>query len=73
MFTLKELEQKISKLRPKDLKEFRAWFGGFDAASWDSEFEKDAASGKLDAIADKAIEDYKKGHCRELWGNNFLC
>ena len=62
MTTIQEIETAISNLPPKKLEEFRAWYEEFDAAAWDRQFEKDAASGKLDEIAEKAIQDYKKGN-----------
>ena len=62
MTTIQEIETAVSNLPPKKLAEFRAWFEEFDAAAWDRQFEKDAASGKLGEIAEKAIQDYKKGN-----------
>ena len=43
----------------------RAWFAAFDAKAWDRQFEKDVASGRLDKIGQKALEDLKKGRCTE--------
>ena len=60
MTTIQEIETAISNLPPQKLVEFRAWFEEFDAAAWDRQIEKDAASGKLDEIAETAIQDYKK-------------
>lgn len=64
--TIRHIEQVIAKLPLKQLAVFRAWFHKFDARIWDQQFEKDVKEGKLDPIADKAIEDFKKGRCREL-------
>ena len=66
MTTIQEIETVVSSLPPKKLAEFRAWFEEFDAAAWDKQFEIDAASGKLNEIAEKGIRDYKKGNFREL-------
>ena len=66
MTTIQQIETAVSNLPPEELAKFRAWFEEFDAAAWDKQFEKDAASGKLDEIAEKAIEDYKKGNFKEL-------
>ena len=46
--------------------EFRGWFQKFDAARWDKQFEDDARSGKLDRLAHKAVQDFKKGNYKEL-------
>ena len=49
--TLHELEQTISKLPPAELLKFREWFLRFDGDRWDEQIEKDATSGKLEALA----------------------
>jgi hypothetical protein len=66
MSTAQEVEKAVSKLSPQELVRFRAWFEQFDAEVWDKQFEEDAASGKLDKIADRAIADYKAGKAKEL-------
>ena len=64
--TIRDIEALISKLPPKQLAAFRTWFHRFDARTWDRQFEQDVKTGKLDIVAEKAIEDYKKGRCEEL-------
>ncbi len=64
--TIRDIEQAIVKLSPKKLIVFRSWFHNFDARVWDKQFEKDVSAGKLDAIADKALEDFRKDRCKEL-------
>ena len=64
--TIRDIEQAIVKLSPKKLTAFRSWFHKFDARAWDKQFEKDVNSGKLEAIANKTVEDFKKGRCKEL-------
>ena len=64
--TLSDLEKAVSKLPPDDLARFRAWFEEFDAARFDQKIERDAKSGKLDHLADQAIDDLRKGRAREL-------
>jgi hypothetical protein len=64
--TVQEIEQAVAKLSKEELALFRAWFEQFDAAAWDKQFEEDVFAGKLDAIAQKAISDFKKGTCKEL-------
>lgn len=66
MSTIQEVEEAVRKLAPSELEAFRAWFAEFDAASWDEQFERDAAGGKLDAMADEAIRDHRQGRCNEL-------
>ncbi len=66
MSTVKEIEQAVSNLTTERLAEFRAWFAEFDANAWDAQIERDAAAGKLDALAEEALNDFKNGHCRAL-------
>lgn len=65
MNTIKQIEDAVRELPPKELKAFRAWFATFDAKAWDRQFEKDVAGGRLDKIGQKALEDLKKGRCTE--------
>ena len=39
----------------------------FDAQVWDKQFEADAESGKLDKIAEQALNDYRAGKAKELF------
>ena len=66
MSNLQEIEKKISELNPKELAQFRDWFEKFDAAAWDTQFEKDVSAGKLDKIAERAMADFNAGHCTDL-------
>lgn len=64
--TVEALEIAVQKLPPSDLAEFRRWFTEFDSARWDAQIEADANSGKLDALADEALAEYRSGKAREL-------
>lgn len=66
MAKIQEIEKAISNLTPEKLSQFRAWFEEFDAVTWDKQIEEDAKSGKLDAITEKAISDFKKGRFNTL-------
>jgi hypothetical protein len=63
MSTIHEIEDAIRKLPDNDLVALRAWFAEFDAAAWDRQFERDGAEGRLDALADEAVWDARKGRC----------
>ena len=67
MANVKELEKAISNLSAEEYKEFREWFETYEAQQWDKQFEEDVEAGKLDAFAQEAIQDYKKGNYSELW------
>jgi len=66
MASVRDIEREIAGLPADELAELRAWFAEFDATAWDKEFEEDARSGRLDAVAEKAIDDYRRGRCKEL-------
>lgn len=57
--TIEDIEKVVSKLPPNELARFRAWFEEFEAARFDRKIERDAASGKLDRLADEAVADYR--------------
>lgn len=56
---LKDLEQAVADLPPDDLARFRAWFEAFDAARFDDKIERDARAGRLDRLAEAAIDDLR--------------
>lgn len=66
MSTVHEIEDAIRKLADDDLAALRAWFAEFDADSWDRQFERDVAEGRLDALADEALRDAREGRCTDL-------
>ena len=66
MSTITEIEQAVQKLAPQELAKFREWFAQFDAAQWDLQIERDVAAGRLDALADEALDDARQGRCRDL-------
>jgi hypothetical protein len=66
MSTIAGIEQAVRQLPAEDLAAFRAWFAEFDADIWDRQFEADVAAGRLDALAEEAIEDLRQGRCTDL-------
>jgi hypothetical protein len=64
--TIQEIEDAIRQLSCEDLAAFRAWFAEFDAGLWDRQMEKDISAGRLDALAEEALEDLRDGRCTEL-------
>ena len=66
MSTLQEIEAAISRLKTEDLAAFRAWFAEFDARAWDLQFEQDVATGRLNKLADEALDDLREGRSTEL-------
>jgi len=63
---VEKLEEEIKGLSAQELAEFRAWFAEFDWAVWDRQIERDAAAGKLDALAEEALREHAAGKTKAL-------
>ena len=66
MSKVKDLESQIQELSPEELTALRAWFAAYDAGIWDQDFEADVKSGKLDAMAERALRDHNAGRSTKL-------
>jgi hypothetical protein len=66
MTNLQEIESSVSKLSADELAAFRAWFAAFDAEIWDRQFEEDVAVGRLNQLADRALQHLREGRCTDL-------
>lgn len=65
MGSVKEIEEAALRLSAAELAAFRVWFAELDAEAWDRRIEDDVAAGRLDALADEALEDLRAGRCTE--------
>ena len=63
---LSSLQQQVQALPHEDLAQFRAWFLEFDQDAWDKQIEQDAKSGRLDALAERALQDHAAGKTTPL-------
>ena len=61
MSKVERIEQEVQALSPEELAQFRAWFLEYDWAIWDRQIERDAAAGRLDDLAAKALRDHEAG------------
>jgi hypothetical protein len=66
MTTTEDIKKAVEQLAPRELARFRAWFEAFDARRFDSAIERDANTGKLDALAEEALAAHRAGRSREL-------
>ena len=64
--TAEEIEKAIEQLAPRELARFREWFAHFEADRFDAAIARDAEAGRLDALADEALADYRAGRTRDL-------
>ena len=66
MGKLENIERQIKDLSAKEMAELREWFAAFDAEAWDRQFEADVRAGKLDALAEKALQAHASGTTTKL-------
>jgi hypothetical protein len=66
MTSVEEIKDAVAALPPDKLARFRAWFEEFEAARFDREIKRDAKAGKLDKLAERALDDYAYGRARKL-------
>jgi len=59
MSTVQEIESAIARLSEEELAEIRGWL-------WDRDIERDAAGGRLDALAEEAIREHRAGKTKRL-------
>jgi len=65
MSIVQEIQNAIRTLPAEDLAALRAWFAEFDADAWDRQFEQDVAAGRLDELAEEALQDLREGRCTD--------
>jgi len=63
MDTGEEIQNQIADFSPKELAQFGEWF---QAQRWDEQFEKDVQGGRLEGLANEALEEFQKGNCSDL-------
>jgi hypothetical protein len=66
MSTLEQIEAAILTLPSDEFQRLRQWLLDVDYQRWDEQLEQDLADGKLEALAEEAIAEFKAGHCREI-------
>jgi hypothetical protein len=66
MLTLNQIEAAILTLSSDEFQRLRQWVLDVDYQRWDEQLEQDIADGKLEALAEEAIAEFKAGHCREI-------
>ena len=66
MTRVEEIQSAIASLSPQEYARLRQWFTERSWERWDEEIEKDAASGKLDFLADEAAREKQRGRLRKL-------
>ena len=65
MTSVQDIEAAVERLAPEQRAQFRAWFEAFDANEWDRRLEQDINAGRLDWLADEALDDLASGRCTD--------
>ncbi len=66
MSPVETIERQIEKLSPGELAKLREWFAQYDATAWDRQFEADVQTGRLDALAERALRSHAAGRSTKL-------
>ncbi|MBB4235631.1 hypothetical protein [Rhizobium esperanzae] len=66
MTKLEQIEKSVAELNKQEFEAFSAWFETLQAERWDRQIEADAAGGRLDHLAEKALADFRAGKTRRL-------
>ena len=66
MSKLDEIEAAVAELAPREFERFRTWFEEFQAAKFAGKIARDVQGGRLDAFAEAAAKDHRKGRTRAL-------
>jgi hypothetical protein len=68
-FGTEKIKEAVLQLSPSDSVSFRDLFHEFDANARDEQFELDVGEGRLDVLADEALDEARLGHSTELRGS----
>ena len=66
MSTIEKIEAAILELSSEEFEQLRQWFFNLDYQHWDKKLEQDVEDGKLEALAEEAIAEFKAGDFRAL-------
>ncbi|MGM0490687.1 MAG: hypothetical protein ACQESR_28505 [Planctomycetota bacterium] len=66
MTTVETIIAAIAELPPEQVAQIRAWLNERAEAEWDAQIEQDERAGRLDALADRALAEYRAGRTRPL-------
>jgi hypothetical protein len=66
MSTVQEIETAIQKLKPQEIREVADWLQELREELWDRQIDADVKAGRLDKLAEKALEDYRAGRTKPL-------
>ncbi len=66
MTKLEQIEDAVAGLLPSEFERFRRWFEDLQAARLDDRIARDAAAGRLDGLAEVAVEDFEESRSSRI-------
>jgi hypothetical protein len=66
MTTVEAITAAIAELPPEQVAQIRAWLAEQAEAEWDAQIERDEQTGRLDALAERALAEHRAGQTRPL-------
>lgn len=66
MLTLEQIEAAILTLTSPELDRLKQWLADLDYQRWDEQLEQDILAGKLDTLAQEAIDEFNSGQSRKI-------
>ena len=66
MATVDAITTAIAELPPEQVAQIRDWLDERAAAEWDAQIEQDEHSGRLNALAERALAEHRAGRTRPL-------
>jgi hypothetical protein len=66
MSTVVEIEKALQTLPVEEARKIADWLQHYLDEKWDKQIDEDIAAGKLDKLADKAMQDYQAGRIKPL-------
>ncbi|HJT78685.1 MAG TPA: hypothetical protein VJ739_15890 [Gemmataceae bacterium] len=66
MNTVEAITNAIAQLPPEEVARVRAWLAEYDERQWDEQIARDERAGRLNALAERALEEHRAGRTRPL-------
>jgi hypothetical protein len=66
MSTVVEIEKALQTLPVEDARKIADWLQRYLDERWDKQIDGDIAAGRLEKLADKAMQDYQAGRIKPL-------
>lgn len=66
MTKLEQIQSTIEQLTPEEIARLREWLDELGERLFDEKIERDAKGGKLDKLAERALDEHRRGLSRKL-------